>query len=445
MKNILLLGAGHVTRPLVQYLLNQPNFYLIIATRTLSKTGELLQNHPRGKAYPFDIESEREKLNDLVSKVDLVISLLPYVYHSEVAKFCIKFKKPMITTSYVGDEMAKLDKDARDAGIIILNEIGLDPGIDHMAAMEIIDEVKERGGKITHFYSYCGGLPAPEANTNPWGYKFSWSPKGVVMAAKRDAQYLKDGKEVKVPWKALFSNYFTLTIEELGEFEVYPNGNSLPYIQKYSIPEVKTMFRGTIRNKGWCNTWANIGKIGLLSDEKREIAGFTYREFIGELVQVSKKENIKKEVAQYLGLSEDSLPIKNFEWLGLFSDEKLPLDYGSPMDILTEKLVQKLKYEEGERDMIILNHKLIAEYAEKKEEITATLVDFGKPGGDTAMARTVSLPAAIAAKLILLDKIPLTGVQIPVEPSIYKPVLKELENQGITFKEKRKEIGCKRK
>lgn len=440
MKKILILGAGLVAKPLVRYLLDQPDFEVEVASRTVSKAVKLIDNHPQGKASELNLKNE-EGLKDEISKADLVISMVPYTFHPIVAKYCIDYKKAMVTTSYVSEVMKNLDAEAKKAGILILNEVGLDPGIDHMEAMRIIHEVEEKGGEILSFTSYCGGLPAPEANTNPFGYKFSWSPTGVLLAGKNSAQYLKDGQQIFIAPQDLFDNYLMVNIEGLGEFEGYPNRNSLPYIELYGIKSTKTMLRGTLRYKGWCSTMKKIVDLGLLEEEEKNWTGLTYKDFIRKLMNDPAEEDIKKALSAHLNIEESSDIIQRFEWLGLLSDEPLPSEKDSPLNILGAKMLEKLQYEEGERDMIILQHQFIASYpGDKKEKITSTLIDFGIPHGDTSMARTVGLPAAISTKLILEGKIEKTGVHIPVTPEIYIPILQELKELDIAFKEKKEEM-----
>lgn len=440
MKKVLILGAGLVAKPLVRYLLDQPDFEVEVASRTVSKAVKLIDNHPQGTASELNLKNE-EGLKEKVSRSDLVISMVPYSFHPKVAQYCIEFKKNMVTTSYVSEIMKNLDAEAKKAGILILNEVGLDPGIDHMEAMRIIHEIEGKGGEILSFISFCGGLPSPEANTNPFGYKFSWSPIGVLLAGKNSAQYLKDSKEIFISPEDLFENYSIINIEELGDFEGYPNRNSLPYIELYGIHSTKTMLRGTLRNIGWCSTMKKIVELGLLDEEEKDWSGMTYRDFLRKLMNEPVEKDLKKALSECLNIDENSDIIMRLEWLGLLSEAPLPLEQGSALDILAAKMLEKLQYEEGERDMIILQHEFIASYpGDKKEKITSGLIDFGIPHGDTSMARTVGLPAAISTKLILEEKITLTGVNIPVIPEIYRPILQELKELGISFKEQRQEI-----
>ena len=437
MKKILILGAGLVAKPLVRYLLDQPDFKVEVASRTVSKAVKLIDSHPDGEAKELNLKDE-EGLKKEIADSDLIISMVPYGFHPTVAKFCIDFGKHMVTTSYVRETMQNLDSEAKNAGILILNEVGLDPGIDHMEAMRIIHEVEEKGGEIQSFTSFCGGLPAPEANTNPFGYKFSWSPIGVLLAGKNSAQYLKDGQQVLIPAEDLFKDYAIIKIEGLVEFEGYPNRNSLPYIQLYGIQSTKTMLRGTLRNKGWCPTMKKMVDLQLLDEEEKEWGDITYKDFIRRLMDNPAEEDIKKALGAHLSIEEDSDIIQRLEWLGLLSDEAITVSKGSALDILGARMLEKLQYEEGERDMIILQHQFIASYPDdKKEKITSTLIDFGIPDGDSSMARTVGLPAAIATRLILEGKIEMTGVHIPIIPKIYTPILQELKGMDITFKEKR--------
>ena len=435
MKKVLVLGAGLVSRPLVRYLLDVPDLQVIVATRTVSKAENLIANHPKGKAITLDVENQVE-LAKLVKACDLAISLLPYTHHLKVANLCLEYKKHMVTTSYISPAMKALDEKARAAKILILNEIGVDPGIDHMSAMRIIHNVTKNGGKVVSFKSYCGGLPAPEANTNPFGYKFSWSPRGVLMAGRNDAKYLENGKIIEIPGKNLFKQHWPLTVEGM-DFETYPNRNSLPYIETYGLKDTRTMFRGTIRNRGWCDTLFCIAALGLLSDEQRtDLKGLTFEQLTRKLVSAGAQENTRAALKRYLGADATDKVLDMLEWLGLTSSAALPEKENNLLDVMTVRFLEKMAYGATERDMIVLFHEFVAEYPGRREKITSTLVDFGIPGGDSSMARTVSLPAAIATRLILQGKIKLTGVLAPVMPEVYNPVLNELETMQIVCKEK---------
>jgi len=439
MKKVLILGAGLVARPLVRYLLDQPDLQVEVASRTVSKAQKLIDGHPRGVAKELNLKSE-EALKKEVAAADLVISMVPYAFHPKVAELCIAHKKNMVTTSYVSDAMRKLDADARKAGIIILNELGLDPGIDHMEAMRVIHEIHDKGGKLNGFISFCGGLPALDNNNNPFGYKFSWSPTGVLLAGKNSAQYLEDGKEVFIPAEKLFESYSLRTIEGLGVFEGYPNRNSLPYIKLYGVPETKTMLRGTLRFLGWCETVRIMVRLNVLDQDEKDWTGMTFADFLRQQMGTRAKD-LKKTVSERMGIPLGLAILRRLEWLGLFSDEPLPLQKGSALDIISARMTALLSYLPGERDMIVLQHEFFASYPKAgKEKIVSTLIDYGIPGGDSSMSRTVGLPPAIGTKLILNGKIREIGVHIPVLPEIYLPILAELKTLNIAFKEKREKL-----
>jgi saccharopine dehydrogenase-like NADP-dependent oxidoreductase len=439
MQKVLVLGAGLVSKPLVHYLLKK-NFEVKVASRTVSKADALIKGFANGKSEALNVNDD-EHLDKLISDSDLVISLVPYTYHVKIAKICLKYKIHVVTTSYVSQAMNDLDSEANSAGILILNEIGLDPGIDHMSAMQIINDVENNGGKVTSFRSYCGGLPDMQHNNNPFGYKFSWSPRGVVMAGRNNGQFLENGEVVYIPGKDLFKHYEILDIEDVGNFEAYTNRDALPYKELYGLKDSETIFRGTLRNVGWCYTMKKAQELGLFDDSAREdLHGLTYAEMTQKLIDSEDIDYLEEDTADFLGLEKHSTAIKKFKWLGLFSNDKLPSE-NNIMDMFSELLQKKLKMGEDELDLIILYHMFEAQYSNKKELITSTLVDSGIPDGDSAMSRTVSLPAAIAAALILEGKISLTGVKIPVMPEVYNPVLAELETMGVKFIEKKKPLN----
>lgn len=437
MKTIVVLGAGMVAGAHVDYLLREPDFQVTVASRTLSKAEALVKDHPRGRALQLDSD-DQAAVEALIQDSDLAVSLLPYAYHPMVARLCVAHGVPMVTTSYVKPAMAELDDPARAAGIILLNEIGVDPGIDHMTAMRVIHQVQRQGGQVTKFVSWCGGLPAPDANDNPLGYKFSWSPRGVLLAGKSSAHYLWDGEEVTVPGDELFDHHVPVPVEVEGRiitYEGYPNRDSLPYMLTYGIDTPQTFFRGTLRNQGWCQTLRKIADLGLLDEQPREdLAGLSFAGLTARLAGSDGKD-LRRDLAARLDVAPDSPVISNLAWLGFLDDAPLPAGPTAPIDILTATMLQKMRYQPGQRDMLILKHEFEAAYPDRHERITSTMVDFGIPGGDTSMARTVGLPAAIAVRLILRGAIDLTGVQVPVVPQIYAPVLAELEQLGISFVE----------
>jgi saccharopine dehydrogenase (NADP+, L-glutamate forming) len=433
MKKILCLGAGLVARPYIQYLCNK-DYHVIVASRTKEKADHLIEGCSSAEAVKLNIKTDDQLLERLVSETDLVCSLLPYTFHVKAAKIAIKHRKHFCTASYISKEMQDLDNEARDAGIILLNECGVDPGIDHMSAMKIIDGVHNNNGEIVSFTSFTGGLPAPEANTNPFGYKLSWSPRGVLIAGTNDAHFLKDGKEVIIPGPELFANYEMMEVPRIGVFEGYPNRDSMSFIDYYGIQEAKTMLRGTFRYPGWCKTLKTISDLGLLSLEEQSFDEITYGDMLKASISGEYKDVIEA-VSSFTGLDRNNAIIKRLEWLGLFSDEQIPPTVTTQLDALCYLFEEKLQYSSGERDMIVMHHEFIASYPDKKEKITSTLIDFGIPNGDSSMSRTVALPVAIASRLILENKINLVGVHRPVLPELYNPILKELKEQNISMEE----------
>jgi saccharopine dehydrogenase-like NADP-dependent oxidoreductase len=440
MKKILVLGAGMVSRPLVRYLLDQSDYFVKMASRTVSKAEKIINSHERGEAETLNVSDEKQ-LEKLISESDVTVSFLPYTYHVKVAKLCIKHKKHLVTTSYVSDEMKKLDGQAKNARILLLNECGLDPGIDHMSAMRIIHDIETNGGKVISFRSTTGALPSHKANNNPFGYKFSWSPRGVLLASRNAAKWLENGKEVSIRGEKLFENYTIQDVPGAGSFENYPNRNSVPYKQIYGLKDAITVYRGTFRMTGWCETMRRIVALGWLGD--KPVSGFsgkTYGDLTRKLIGAGSKDDLSQAVARFLGLKSYSAVIKRLEWLGLFSDEPLPDDRNNPLDYLNVLTLKKMSLKPEEQDMVVMHHEFVAEYPSKKEYITSTLVDYGIPNGDSSVSRTVALPAAIAVKMILEGKINITGVHIPVIPEIYNLILDELEEMNIIFKEKTEPI-----
>ena len=433
MKKVLILGAGLVSKPMVEYLLEE-GFEVIIATRTKEKADKLLGGHRNGRALAWMTE-DMETLSVMIKESDLAVSLLPYKYHVDVAKLCLKHRKPLVTTSYVSPAMQALHDDAVKAGVIFLNEAGLDPGIDHMSAMRIIDNVRQRGGKIDEFYSICGALPAPEYATNPLGYKFSWSPKGVVLASRNGATYLKHGEIVNVEPINLFKARFTHPFPGVGELEVYPNRDSVSYVDIYGLKGIRTMYRGTFRFKGWCETLDLMKAIGLIDDGDKDYTGMSYRQFVADKAGVPGID-LRKELKGKPGLNPSDRALEAFEWLGLFSDVEMGYAVTSPYEITSDLMIKLMWLQDNERDMIVMQHLFLATYHDGKSEvISSRMLDFGTPATNTSIARTVALPAAMAVKMILTGKINLHGVYRPILPELYNPILDELEANGIRMEE----------
>jgi saccharopine dehydrogenase-like NADP-dependent oxidoreductase len=433
-KKVLILGAGMVVKPMVNYLLEK-KISVTVATRTISKAQAMIANHPRGTALAWTMD-DKSGLDTMIAGHDLTVSLLPWTHHLLVANYCIKHKKNMVTTSYVRPEMRALDSQAKKAGIIILNELGLDPGIDHMSAMRIIDMVRSKKGKIEGFYSLCGAIPSPEAAGNPFRYKFSWSPGGVLLAGNNEGKFLQDSKAVRIAPEDLFKKPLKMDFPGTGPLEVYPNRDSLPYIGLYGIPETQTMVRGTFRYPGWCEILDNMKRLDMLSVEQKDFSGKTYAEFMAAMAGAENASGIRDKVASYLGLDAGSLPITAFHWLGLFENNPVNSSTASPFGIVSELMTDRMMLENDERDMVVMQHIFLASFpGGKKEVIRSSMLDSGSPAAGTAVARTVALPAAIGVEMILSDRISARGVHIPVIPEIYNPILDNLETMNIKMTE----------
>jgi saccharopine dehydrogenase (NADP+, L-glutamate forming) len=431
-KRVLVLGAGLVARPLVHYLTDHPDLEVTLASRTVSKAEALVAGRERGTAVSLDVKDEAA-LEKLIAEHDLAVSLLPAAEHVKVARLCLKHRRHMSTTSYISADMKALDSAAREADLTFLNECGVDPGIDHMSAMRIIHRAEAEGSRVVSFRSYCGGLPAPEANTNPIGYKFSWAPRGVLVAATSPGRYLKDGAVLDVPGDELFASPERVAVPGAGEFEGYPNRDSLPYRELYGLEHVRTMFRGTLRNIGHCESWSHWVQLGLFDTEPRDLAGLTYRSW---MQAVAGEGPVEEALARRRGIGADHPAITKLAWLGLFEEEPIPLAEGGNVDVMAARMRERCAFDPNERDMIVLQHELVIETPAGARRVYSTLIDFGLPGGDSAMARTVSLPVAIATRLILQGELRERGVIAPIQPNVYDPILDELERLGIRCEER---------
>ncbi|KAA3618698.1 MAG: saccharopine dehydrogenase [Calditrichaeota bacterium] len=441
MKKILVLGAGYVAQPLVNYLLKNTQFELVVADVHLEQAERVSGNRARTQAVSLDIR-ENEKLEQLIEQTDLAISLLPYTLHLQIAKACIKFRTPLITASYVTPEIRKLDTEAKEAGIVILKEMGLDPGIDHMSAMQVIDKIKADGGKISSFKSYCGGLAAPEANTNPWRYKFSWSPKGVLLAAQNGAKFFDKNQIVDVENDRMWEQTWPLQVDKFN-LEAYPNRDSLPYISRYKLEGIETLVRCTLRFPGWVKTMAALREIGFFDSESQKSAEKLSRDkLLRQLLHIPNGTGLRQIFKERAGQFWTEEIEERFDWLGLFENtpENRHNENTSAIDFLVSLMIEKMSFAKNERDMVVLHHDFIYEKAGIRHNWLSSLIEYGRPDGTSAMARTVAYPAAIAARFILEGTINLSGVQIPVLPQIYNPVLQELTNQGIHFSDINKKI-----
>ncbi len=430
-----MLGAGMVSRPIARYLLDREDCRLVVASLYAADAEAVVDGHPSGRACSIDV-TRRDQLEPLIDEADLVISLIPYDFHARVARLAIAAKTDMVTTSYVSPEMRELDAPAKEAGILILNECGLDPGLDHMSAMRIIDAIHDRGNTVVEFDSSCGGLPSPEASNNPWRYKVSWSPRGALLASRQSARYLARGRVHHIPAGSLFSHFEERQVPGLGPFEVYPNRDSLKYVRRYGIDQVRHMFRGTYRYPGWCRAMQAVVRLGLLGVERhRWDEGTTLSGYLATLIP-GEGSDLRRRTAEHLGLDPEDDILERLDWLGLFSDEPLPDADCSALDMMAARFAARLGYGDEERDMVLLSHRIVERAGDGREtDHRAELVAYGIPGGDTATSRTVSLPAAAAARMILERKLPLTGVHTPVLPQIYQPILEELATCGIAFAE----------
>jgi saccharopine dehydrogenase-like NADP-dependent oxidoreductase len=433
MKKVLILGAGLVVKPMVEYLLDN-NFGLMIASPMKDRADEMIKGNPLGSSLDWSMD-DPSMLERIVADYDITVSFLPYKYHSDVAKVCLQKGKSLVTASYIQPGMQELDEPAKKAGLLFLNEIGLDPGIDHMTAMRVIDHIHKKNGKVEEFYSLCGALPAPECADNPFKYKFTWSPKGVILASRNSALYLKKGRKVYIEPVDLFKDRFIYNFPGVGDLDVYPNRDSISYSDIYGIPEAITMYRGTFRFKGWCEALDAMKSIRMLDDSVKDYHKMNYAEFLAERSSSGIKD-LKKTLAIKLGVSMQSAAIQALDFLGFFSDEKLQYREATPFEITSDRMISKMPLADNERDIVILQHVFLASYPDgSREVIKSSMLDFGSPSTNTSIARTVALPAAIAVKMILEKKIDVSGVYRPVIPQIYNPVLNELKTLGIEMKE----------
>lgn len=440
MKNLLIIGAGRSATVLINYILEQAhqyNFFVTVGDADVDLARRKVNDHPNGRAIWLDASKPNDR-RDVISRHDVVVSLLPPQMHLEVAQDCIVLGKHMVTASYVSKQVFRLGDEARQRALVFMNELGLDPGIDHMSAMQRIHKIQKDWGKINAFYSYTGGLVAPESDDNPWHYKFSWNPRNVVLAGQGTAQFLEDGKLKYIPYRRLFRQYRIIDIPQYGEWEVYANRDSLLYREAYGLQNIKTLFRGTIRHIGFCDAWNALVRIGL-TDATFPIVNseqLTYHDLMEAFLGISTHTgSVKDRIAKLLETDPESDVMKKLEWLGLFSKRRIKVKDATPALILEQLLLEKWALQPHERDMVIMQHLFEYEQGRKKRKLKSTLVLKGNDGTDTAMSRLVGLPLGIFVKLLLLGKISTTGVNIPTMPEVYEPIMAELEDFGVKFME----------
>lgn len=387
-------------------------------------------------SVPLDATDATVRANE-IGKHDLVISMLPAFMHMDVVKDCIRLKKHVLTPSYVPDAMWPLDAEAKAAGLVLLNELGLDPGIDHMSAMRIIDRIKREGGQVTAFESYCGGLVAPESDDNPWGYKFSWNPRNVILAGQGGAaKYIEDGVDRYIPYHQLFKRTMRIDVAGYGSFDGYANRDSLKYRSHYGLDGIPTLMRGTLRKQGYCAAWDVFVQLGCTEDGYKLELGSTatWSDYMRAFLPASKK-GVRETLVDYLKLDANGDVMAKLDRLGLFSDAPMGIANVSPAAALQHLLEQKWELGPADKDMVVMWHRFRFAKTGAKHELHASLVVIGQDETYTAMAKTVGLPVAIAAKLVLNGKISRRGVLMPLAPEIYDPVLDELEQLGIVFSE----------
>ncbi|HHM21481.1 MAG TPA: saccharopine dehydrogenase [Bacteroidetes bacterium] len=443
MNNILILGAGRSATALIRYILEQAKVYkwhVVVADANPQLAVRKVGVHPRARGVWLDVLKIHDR-RELIHRADLIISLLPAHLHVEIAKDCIQLNKPLVTGSFVSKDIYKLSDEFRNMELLFMGELGFDPGIDHMSAMKAIDEIKALGGKITSFHSYGGGLVAPQyLAKNPWRYKFTWNPRSVVKAGQGTAQYLENGKFRYIPYNRLFKEYRLVEIPGFDEpFEVYANREALLYREAYGLADIPTIFRGTMRYRGFCDAWDALIRLGL-TDGAYPIMDsdkITYHEMMDAYLTSHKKPglSVRDNTAELLGERPFSPVMKKLDWLGLFSKKKIGLPKATPALILENLLLKKWQLEPDDRDIIIMQHEVQYELGGQNKRRHLTLILHGNGPDDTAISRAVGLPIGIFAKLIMTGKITSRGIKVPVSREAYVPVLEELEEYGIRFKE----------
>lgn len=437
-KQILIFGAGRSSAALVNYLIERAEeneWKVVVTDREITLPEERVKSREQGQALAIDA-LDPDVRRPLIQDSDLVISMLPARFHIDVIKDCIEFKKPIIAPSYITEEINTLNDEAKAAGIPVLMEIGLDPGIDHMSAMEVIDRIRNEGGNLMRFESFTGGLVAPDSDNNPWNYKFTWNPRNVVLAGQGGAaRFIQEGHYKYIPPYMTFTRTKPIEIEGYGSFEGYANRDSLKYKDVYQLGDIPTIYRGTLRRAGFCEAWNTFVMLGMTDDsyEVEDCHTLTWRLFANLFLSYSEDKPVEQKLQEYTGCSDEVM--EKLKWLGLFDDTPVGMDRGTPAQLLQKLLESKWSLEPDDKDMIVMWHRFNYELEGEENEIHASMVAIGDDTENTAMAKTVGLPVAIATRLILQDKLHVSGVLFPTHPEIYEPILEELKNFGVTFNE----------
>ncbi len=445
MRNILIIGAGRSATCLIRYLLDKSSsekLFITIGDISLGAAQKFTKSHTNAKGILLDVFNKEER-ERAVKNCDMVISMLPARFHIEVAKDCITFGKNLVTASYISDEMQNLDKEAKAKGLVFMNEIGVDPGIDHMSAMKVIDNIRDKGGKLLLFESFTGGLVAPESDDNLWNYKFTWNPRNVVLAGQGGAaEFLQEGLYKYIPYNRLFRRTELIKIDGYGKFEVYANRNSLKYHDVYGFKDILTLYRGTIRRVGFSRAWNVFVQLGMTEDGYTipNSENLTYRKYVNLFLPYSPTDSVELKFRHNLKIDQDDLIWEKLEELDIFNDKKkLGIKNATPAQALQKILMDKWTLAEDDKDMIVMYHKFGYELDGETYQIDSSMVTMGEDQTYTAMAKTVGLPVAIAALKILNKEISTPGVLRPIAKEVYEPILEELENYGINFKEENKE------
>ena len=441
MRTILIIGAGRSASSLIQYLLNKSekeNLHLVIGDLSLALAEKKTKNHPNATPIALDILDENQR-KDAILHSHIVISMLPAHLHIEVARDCIVFKRHLVTASYVSDAMQELDAAAKENNLIFMNEIGLDPGLDHMSAMKVIDEIKDKGGKMLLFESFCGGLVAPESDNNLWNYKFTWAPRNVVLAGQGGAaKFIQEGTYKYIPYCNLFRRTEFLDVEGYGRFEGYSNRDSLKYRSVYGLDDVLTFYRGTIRKVGFSKAWNMFVQLGMTDDSyiMEDSENMSYREFVNSFLPYHPTDSVEIKTRLILKIDQDDIMWDKLLELDLFNRNKIVgLKNATPAQMLEKILSDSWTLQPDDKDMIVMYHKFGYEDNGEKKQIDSKMVCIGEDQTYTAMAKTVGLPVAMATLLILNGKIRTPGVQLPIRKEVYLPILKELEEYGVVFRE----------